>query len=193
VVLLGTNGGCANFLALQAWICGSQASPLQCVVTAIIVWVLGAIGQAQPPDSWMREFPTQVYDSKVAQKVWLACAEHSITYICLLQVLKLSIVFVGMVTFNNLCLQFVEVRGVYFNCIDLPLCQLWMQVSFYNVARSLTIVCNVIFTWTFLGLGKFSLWLAVSLSSPCFSICFRYLCADDDVPGCGDRRLLRGR
>jgi len=39
-----------------------------------------------------------------------------------------------MITFNNLCLQYVE-------------------VSFYNVARSLTIVCNVIFTFIFLGQG----------------------------------------
>jgi hypothetical protein len=42
--------------------------------------------------------------------------------------LKLALVFVGMVTLNNLCLQYVE-------------------VSFYNVARSLTIVFNVLFTY----------------------------------------------
>jgi len=89
----------------------------QCVVTAVIIWVLGAIGQSQPPDSALREFPTQIYDTNVAWKV-----------------MKLSSVFVGMVTFNNLCLQYVE-------------------VSFYNVARSLTIVCNVIFTYLFLGAG----------------------------------------
>jgi solute carrier family 35 (GDP-fucose transporter), member C1 len=41
-------------------------------------------------------------------------------------------VFVGMVTFNNLCLKFVE-------------------VSFYNVARSLTIVFNVILSFFILG------------------------------------------
>lgn len=43
----------------------------------------------------------------------------------------LSFVFVGMVTFNNLCLKFVE-------------------VSFYNVARSLTIVFNVMLSFTIL-------------------------------------------
>jgi len=37
-----------------------------------------------------------------------------------------------MITFNNLCLKYVE-------------------VSFYNVARSLSIVFNVIFTYLFLG------------------------------------------
>jgi GDP-fucose transporter C1 len=87
------------------------------VVTAVIIWGLGVIGQSQPPDSWMREFPTQVYETKIAMKV-----------------APLSVCFIGMVTFNNLCLQFVE-------------------VSFYNVARSLTIVMNVIFTYIFLGVG----------------------------------------
>ena len=46
--------------------------------------------------------------------------------------MPLSVVFVGMVAFNNLCLQYVE-------------------VSFYNVARSLTIVFNVLFTYTLLS------------------------------------------
>ena len=47
-------------------------------------------------------------------------------------VLPLSVIFVGMITFNNLCLKYVE-------------------VSFYNVARSLTIVFNVVFTYFILG------------------------------------------
>ena len=47
-------------------------------------------------------------------------------------VLPLSVIFVGMITFNNLCLKYVE-------------------VSFYNVARSLSIVFNVIFTYLLLG------------------------------------------
>jgi solute carrier family 35 (GDP-fucose transporter), member C1 len=47
-------------------------------------------------------------------------------------VLPLSLVFVGMITFNNICLQYVA-------------------VSFYNVARSLSIVFNVLFTYLLLG------------------------------------------
>ena len=43
------------------------------------------------------------------------------------------VVIVGMITFNNLCLKLVE-------------------VSFYNVARSLTIVFNVFFSRVFLGI-----------------------------------------
>ena len=41
------------------------------------------------------------------------------------QVLPLSVVFVGMITFNNLCLKH-------------------LGVSFYNVGRSLTTVFNVV-------------------------------------------------
>ena len=50
----------------------------------------------------------------------------------LVGVLPLSLVFVGMITFNNICLQYVA-------------------VSFYNVARSLSIVFNVLFTYLLLG------------------------------------------
>lgn len=50
---------------------------------------------------------------------------------CAPQVLPLSLIFVGMITFNNMCLMYVE-------------------VSFYNVARSLTIVFNVVFTYLLL-------------------------------------------
>ena len=48
------------------------------------------------------------------------------------RVSHLSVIFVGMVAFNNLCLQYVE-------------------VSFYNVARSLTIVFNVGLSYLVLG------------------------------------------
>ena len=46
--------------------------------------------------------------------------------------MPLSLVFVGMVVFNNLCLKYVE-------------------VSFYQVARSLTILCNIVLTYVVLG------------------------------------------
>lgn len=46
--------------------------------------------------------------------------------------MPLSVVFVAMITLNNLCLMYVE-------------------VSFYNVARSLTICFNVAFTYLLLG------------------------------------------
>ena len=46
--------------------------------------------------------------------------------------MPLSLIFVGMITFNNMCLMYVE-------------------VSFYNVARSLTICFNVVLTYMILG------------------------------------------
>lgn len=51
------------------------------------------------------------------------------------RIFPLSVVFVGMITFNNLCLK-------------------WVEVSFYNVARSLTIVFNVFFTHALLGISS---------------------------------------
>ena len=50
----------------------------------------------------------------------------------LVKMLPLSLIFVGMNMFNNLCLQYVE-------------------VSFYNVSRCLSFVFNVIVTLFILG------------------------------------------
>lgn len=49
-----------------------------------------------------------------------------------IKVMPLTAVFLGMIVFNNLCLKYV-------------------QVSFYQVARSLTILFNVVFSLLFLG------------------------------------------
>lgn len=89
----------------------------QCVVTAIICWAAGIVGQkyrgvtdAEGKPSFFSQFPAAEYKIQTGQKVF-----------------PLSLIFVGMITFNNLCLK-------------------WVEVSFYNVARSLTIVFNVFFT-----------------------------------------------
>lgn len=87
----------------------------QCIVTVGICWGFGELGQRSPQGSFFRQFPRFSYDIKTAAKL-----------------VPLSLVFVGMITLNNLCLKYVE-------------------VSFYNVARSLTIVFNVIFTYFLLG------------------------------------------
>jgi solute carrier family 35 (GDP-fucose transporter), member C1 len=99
----------------------------QCVVTAAICWAAGELAlrfkkaeyeavakeegddeaAAAKPSFWS-QFPKADYRWSVARKVY-----------------PLSLIFVGMITFNNLCLM-------------------WVEVSFYNVARSLTIVFNVI-------------------------------------------------
>jgi len=107
----------------------------QCVTTVIICWLAGLCGQRarrtnaynplesgrsapvdQPRPSFFAQFPKAQYVLGQGR-----------------QIFPLSLVFVGMITFNNLCLKLVH-------------------VSFYNVARSLTIVFNVFFSRIFLGM-----------------------------------------
>ena len=104
----------------------------QCIVTALICYIAGEVaakfkkkaeyeavqqsegGKDGKPSFWA-QFPRAQYLVGTGKKVF-----------------PLSVVFVGMITFNNLCLKLVE-------------------VSFYNVARSLTIVFNVFFSQVLLG------------------------------------------
>ena len=87
----------------------------QCVLTATIIYILGLISHSAREDSWLKEFPRVSVNALVAVKV-----------------APLSLMFLGMIAFNNLCLKYVS-------------------VPFYNVARSLTIVTNVIFSYLLLG------------------------------------------
>lgn len=84
----------------------------QCFFTTCLCYVCGELGEVQrrkgKATGFFMQFPAMRYTGTVARKVGV-----------------LSLVFVGMMTFNNLCLKYVE-------------------VSFYNVARSLTIVFNVL-------------------------------------------------
>ena len=89
----------------------------QCVVTSAILWALGEVGRRAPEGTFFSQFPAATFDLKLATSKSVAL---------------LSLVFVGMITFNNLSLKYVE-------------------VSFYNVARSLTIVFNVVLTYLMLG------------------------------------------
>lgn len=101
----------------------------QCVVTALICDVLGRLGESARKSgqkSFFDEYPRININTQQC-----------------IAVLPLSLVFVAMITFNNVCLQLVE-------------------VSFYNVARSLTIVFNVIFTYLLLS-KKTSLWTCATL------------------------------
>ena len=90
-------------------------SAAQAALTAGICVALGSLGRGARAGSWLSQFPVVTYDAAVARAV-----------------LPLSLVFCGMIAFNNLCLAYVE-------------------VSFYQVARSLTIGFNVLFTWLLLG------------------------------------------
>lgn len=76
----------------------------------------GVVALEPPKPSFFSQFPKTEYVPSVAIKI-----------------LPLSIIFVGMIAMNNLCLKLVE-------------------VSFYNVARALTIVFNVFFSRIFLGI-----------------------------------------
>ena len=85
------------------------------MLTAVILWALGEAGKRAEPSSFFAQFPPAEYALPTASKLG-----------------ALAVIFVGMITFNNLSLKYVE-------------------VSFYNVARSLTIVFNVVLTYFFLG------------------------------------------
>ena len=110
----------------------------QCFITALICWGAGKMGEymqhradaavllpsKEPSDSdenkghgtsFFAQFPKAEFRPAVAQRVF-----------------PLSFVFVGMITFNNLCLK-------------------WVEVSFYNVARAFTIVFNAALSYVMLG------------------------------------------
>jgi len=90
----------------------------QCICTAFICIACGHIGEhtrKRGQGSFFDTYPMVRYNITSGMAV-----------------LPLSLVFVGMITFNNVCLKYVE-------------------VSFYNVARSLSIVFNVVFTYLILG------------------------------------------
>jgi GDP-fucose transporter C1 len=110
----------------------------QCVLTCIICKVLGNMGEStrfNGTDSFLNQFPIVSYKFNTG-----------------MQVLPLSLIFVGMITFNNICLQLV-------------------QVSFYNVARCLSLVFNVIMTYMVLGQTTSALTCATLLV-----VVFGFLC-----------------
>lgn len=112
----------------------------QCVVTVFICWIAGLCGQRARSSNASQYTPVSVNDSggaslpanppKPSFVAQFPKAEYMLVQAK--QIFPLSLVFVGMITFNNICLKYVE-------------------VSFYNVARSLTIVFNVFFSRLFLG------------------------------------------
>ncbi|XP_043938508.1 GDP-fucose transporter 1 isoform X2 [Protopterus annectens] len=83
----------------------------QCVVTVVLCWCMNILAMLCPGSV---DFPSIKFDPKVSRSV-----------------LPLSIVFIGMITFNNLCLKYVG-------------------VAFYNVGRSLTTVFNVLMSYLIL-------------------------------------------
>ncbi|GCB62470.1 GDP-fucose transporter 1 isoform X1 [Scyliorhinus torazame] len=83
----------------------------QCLVTVLLCWLLNMFSALCPT---MVEFPSIGFDPKISREI-----------------LPLSLVFIGMITFNNLCLKYVG-------------------VAFYNIGRSLTTVFNVLLSYVIL-------------------------------------------
>ncbi|XP_062973524.1 GDP-fucose transporter 1 [Elgaria multicarinata webbii] len=84
----------------------------QCLVTVLICKLLSLLASCCPRG--YLDFPSMRMDLKVSRSV-----------------LPLSVVFISMITFNNLCLKYVG-------------------VAFYNVGRSLTTVFNVLLSYLLL-------------------------------------------
>nr|XP_046250815.1 GDP-fucose transporter 1 isoform X1 [Scatophagus argus] len=83
----------------------------QCVVTVGLCWVMQLLSRLCPT---VIDFPSVRFDMKTSREV-----------------LPLSIVFICMITFNNLCLKYVG-------------------VAFYTVGRSLSTVFNVLLSYVIL-------------------------------------------
>jgi len=84
----------------------------QCLVSVALCYAIRTVARIFPNKF---SFPELQMDTKIIKKV-----------------LPLSVVFIGMITFNNLCLQHVS-------------------VSFYYIGRSLSTVFNVLLTYFILG------------------------------------------
>uniref|UniRef100_A0A665TLP4 Solute carrier family 35 member C1 n=2 Tax=Echeneis naucrates TaxID=173247 RepID=A0A665TLP4_ECHNA len=83
----------------------------QCAVSVMLCWIMQLLSRACPG---IIDFPSVKLDQKTSREV-----------------LPLSVVFIGMITFNNLCLKFVG-------------------VAFYTVGRSLSTVFNVLLSYVIL-------------------------------------------
>lgn len=86
----------------------------QLLVALIILVLFGWLGKRFPLFSIVPPFE---FDQRIAKSVF-----------------PLTLIYIGMLSLNNLCLKYVE-------------------VTFYQVARSLSIVFNIIFTFFLLGKG----------------------------------------
>jgi len=110
----------------------------QCVITAMICWIAGKCGEfANKQQSYTAVKTTEdgneiVNKNQASNSFFSQFPKAEFNMLVAGRVFPLSVIFVAMITFNNICLKLVE-------------------VSFYNVARSLTIVFNVFFSAAFLG------------------------------------------
>lgn len=112
----------------------------QCIVTALICMFAGTMGERKRkkysvlPSTSSSSEDKKLNASSTKPSFWAQFPKTEYNISVGKKVLPLSAVFVGMITFNNLTLK-------------------WVEVSFYNVARSLTIVFNVFFSYAMLNIG----------------------------------------
>eukprot|EP00752_Nemacystus_decipiens_P006798 g6103.t1 len=103
----------------------------QCIVTCVICWVCGLMGEKERGGQSSAD--KEKAEHKPSASSFLAgFPKARYDRDAALKVLPLSFIFVLMIVSNQLCLKYVE-------------------VSFYNVARSLTIPFNAIFSVVILG------------------------------------------
>lgn len=112
----------------------------QCVITAMICYAAGEMGEkvrgsaADYSSVTTSENDSSTNKTAVASKAtfWHQFPQQEYKVGQGQRVFPLSLIFIGMIICNNLCLK-------------------WVEVSFYNVARSLTICFNVFFSSMLLG------------------------------------------
>ena len=128
-VLMSSNGGKTYNISAPLFV-----TWFQCLVTAVICYIAGNLSQFMnsqrriaserlPLTTQQQQNSTKGHTSRSLFLTQFPKAKYDPTVG--LKILPLSVIFVGMITLNNLCLN-------------------WVEVSFYNVARSLTIVFNVV-------------------------------------------------
>ena len=112
---------------------------VQCAITTILCWIAGVLGErnlcGNELGSYQKLNGAELGEQmKLPQRPAFFSQFPRVTYSTqtAVKIFPLSLIFTGMVTGNNICLKYVE-------------------VSYYNVARSLTIIFNVFFSWLVLG------------------------------------------
>jgi len=104
----------------------------QCIITSLICWLAGKCGERITRRSYSAVLPDEENaKAPVKPSFFTQFPKVEYNFATSARVFPLSVIFVCMITFNNLCLK-------------------WVEVSFYNVARSFTIVFNVFFSFAIL-------------------------------------------
>ncbi|KAM6943104.1 GDP-fucose transporter 1 [Xenentodon cancila] len=124
----------------------------QCAVSVCLCWILQLLSRIHPG---LVEFPTVRFDVKTSREV-----------------LPLSFVFIGMITFNNLCLKYV---GVAFYTIGRSLSTVFNVLMSYFILKQTTssqalMCCGIILGGFWLGVDQEGVAGSLSWSGVCFGV-----------------------